>query len=86
MKSLEEFRSNTYSQAGEDGLISEILSRISTSYDIDHWCCEFGAWDGLYLSNTARLIREDKYNAILIEGDKKKLKDLQFNFPQDNII
>ena len=86
MKFLKEFRSNTYSQMGEDGLISEILSRISTSYDTDHWCCEFGAWDGLYLSNTARLIREDKYSAILIEGDKKKLKDLQLNFPQDNII
>ena len=86
MKSLNEFKSNTYSQMGEDGLISEILNRISTSYNIDHWCCEFGAWDGLHLSNTARLIREDKYSAILIEGDIKRQKELQFNFPQDNVV
>lgn len=86
VKSLGEFKSNTYSQTGEDGLIAEILDRISTSYDTDQWCCEFGAWDGLYLSNTARLIREESYSAVLIEGDKKRLKELQFNFPQDHVV
>ena len=86
MRHLEAFKRNTYSQMGEDGLISEILRRISTSNVIDRWCCEFGAWDGLYLSNTARLIREEKYSAVLIEGDKNRLKDLQFNFPEGNVF
>ena len=54
--------------------------------NIDRWCCEFGAWDGLYLSNTARLIKEENYHAVLIEPDKKRLKDLQVNFPQESVV
>jgi len=86
MKPLVACKSNTYSQYGEDGVIAEILSRISSTFDIDHWCCEFGAWDGLHLSNTARLIKEENYKAVLIEGEKKRLKDLQSNFPQEGVI
>jgi len=86
MKQLGDFAANTYSQFGEDGLIFEILGRISSTFTVDLWCCEFGAWDGLYLSNTAKLIREKGYSAVLIEGDKKRLKDLERNFPQDNVI
>ena len=86
MRQLGYFAANTYSQFGEDGLIFEILGRISSRFNIDHWCCEFGAWDGLHLSNTAKLIREKDYRAVLIEGDRKRLKDLEKNFPQDNVI
>ena len=87
MKSLNSFRSNTYSQNGEDGLISEILRRLPPpTTNIHRWCCEFGAWDGLYLSNTARLIREENYHAVLIEPDKKRLKELKVNFQQVSVI
>ncbi len=86
MNHLDQFKFNTYSQMGEDGLISEIFRIISTFHDLDRWCCEFGAWDGLYLSNTARLIKEEKYSAVLIEGDKKRLNELKFNYPQESVI
>ena len=85
MKALESFRFNKFSQNGEDGVLQEILSRISSQTNLSTWCCEFGAWDGIHLSNTARLILEDGFKAVLIEGNPLRLKDLQFNFPGDSV-
>ena len=77
---------NTYSQYGEDGIIQEIFRRLTNSgVLLNGWACEFGAWDGLYLSNTARLITEEGFSAVLIEGDQKRIKDLVKNFPGDNV-
>ena len=86
MESLEKFKENSFSQFGEDGVIREILKRISSKSDLSLWCCEFGAWDGLHLSNTARLIKEDNYRAVLIEGDPRRIKDLETNFPEAHVI
>jgi hypothetical protein len=79
------FKKNVYSQHGEDGIITEILSRISQFSNLDRWCVEFGAWDGVHLSNTAKLIRELDYSAVLIEGDSKRTRNLNLNFPQENV-
>lgn len=86
MEPLETFKKNSFSQFGEDGIIREILKRISSQSTLDYWCCEFGAWDGLHLSNTARLIKEDDYSAVLVEGDKARIRDLESNFPESNIV
>lgn len=74
------FKSNTYSQAGEDGIIEKILETLSQK---DKWCVEFGAWDGVFFSNTRGLIEKKDYSAILIEGNKTKFKDLQRNYSQN---
>jgi hypothetical protein len=86
MENLQEFKKNSYSQFVEDGIIQEILKRISSNVSLNQWCCEFGAWDGLHLSNTARLIKEDNYRAVLIEGDQRRMEDLEFNFPSSQVI
>ncbi len=65
------------SQFGEDGIIRELL-RILPS--CNQWCVEFGAWDGRHLSNTCRLIEEENYSAVLIEGDALKCSELKANF------
>ena len=83
---LREFAANKYSQNGEDGIISEILKRISENHPLDKWCVEFGAWDGVYLSNTCKLLREDNYRGVLIEGDPSKVVELNRNFPSPEII
>jgi len=78
------YKKNIFSQFGEDGIIEEIFKRLS---DVsDKRCCEFGAWDGKFLSNTCNLITNHNYEAILIEADKKKFNELNINFPDKKII
>ena len=86
MKSLKEFSAQRYSQHGEDGLIEEILRRISKVEALDRWCVEFGAWDGVYLSNTCNLIRNFDYNAVLIEGESSRVPELEKNHPTSQVI
>jgi hypothetical protein len=72
---LNRFQSNVHSQNGEDGVIAEILRRLGIVNDDDKWCVEFGAWDGVHLSNTFALVEKD-WNAVYIEGDNSRYQDL----------
>jgi hypothetical protein len=48
---------------------------------------EFGAWDGLHLSNTRNLIENNAYHAVLIEGDEVKFGELTKNYSSNqNVI
>ena len=67
---------NTRSQTGEDGIVEAILERLP---ERDQWCVEFGAWDGVHLSNTCRLIEEKGYSAVLIEAGEAKFGELVAN-------
>jgi predicted O-methyltransferase YrrM len=83
---LAEFARDVHSQFGEDGILGEILSRLGIAgEEREKWCVEFGAWDGMYLSNTYRLIDEDGWRAVLIEGDPARHADLCRNIPSDRI-
>ena len=73
---LQKYKKNVYSQNGEDGIILEILKRLKLNLKKNRWCCEFGAWDGIHGSNTFNLVKNLNYNAIYIEGEKNKYKDL----------
>lgn len=86
MSHLSDFAKNKYSQFGEDGIISEILDRLSVHTRLDKWCVEFGAWDGVHLSNTCALIRDRNYNAVLIEGDEARVESLNKNHPQETVF
>ena len=60
------------SQNGEDGILREMLKRLNIT---SGYVCEFGAWDGVHLSNTFDLIQRG-FKSVLIEGDENKFKDL----------
>jgi hypothetical protein len=81
---FESYKKNIFSQYGEDGIIAEIFYRLKEVSDKK--CCEFGAWDGKYLSNTCNLITNHNYEAILIEADQSKFDQLNINFPSKKII
>jgi hypothetical protein len=72
---LADFGFNVYSQAGEDGIIQKIFEIIQPQSRI---CIEFGATDGIYMSNTAHLW-QNGWKAILIEASDKHLAKLQAN-------
>jgi hypothetical protein len=60
-----QYRQNVFSQNGEDGIFRKLLSRLQSP---TKWVCEFGAWDGKECSNTFRLVKDEGYNAVYIEG------------------
>jgi hypothetical protein len=64
---------NIFTQFGEDGIIEKIFSDLKI---IDGIVVEFGAWDGIYLSNVYNLWRYKGFKAILIEGDKNRAEEL----------
>jgi hypothetical protein len=66
------YKKQKYSQHGEDGILEELLKRLNIT---NGWVCEFGAWDGIHLSNTFSLI-EKGFQGVFIEGDNEKFKDL----------
>jgi len=70
------YRKDVYSQNGEDGVLAELLGRLSIERG---FCVEFGAWDGRHLSNTYRLIERDHWRGLYIEGDPAKFEDLLAN-------
>jgi hypothetical protein len=69
------YQSNIHSQNGEDGVIAELHKRLGVSDNDDNWCVEFGAWDGIHLSNTFSLV-ERGWNAVYIEGDAERYQAL----------
>lgn len=68
---------NIHSQSGEDGIIRKILDALPFA---DKWCVEFGALDGVSLSNTRNLIDSHGYSAVLIEGGSSRFKQLRSNY------
>jgi len=67
------------SQDGEDGIIEAIFDKLEITKG---WCVEFGAWDGKHLSNTWNLWFNKGWNAVLIEGDQKRVKQLEENISE----
>jgi len=74
---LAQYQRKIYSQWGEEGIIEKIFSIIGEK---NRWCVEFGAWDGVHLSNTCYFIKEKKWSAVQIEGSQKKFESLKENF------
>jgi len=77
--SLHCFKADFFSQNGEDGIIEVIFKQIGIRY---RTCCEFGAWDGVYLSNCRKLILEG-WRALMIEGNRERYNQLSENY-RDN--
>jgi hypothetical protein len=67
------YAKNIYTQSGDDGVIEKLLEDLKITNGV---VVEFGAWDGVYLSNVFRLWRYKNFNALLIEGDATKAKEM----------
>lgn len=72
LHNLLSYKRNIFSQNGEDGIIKRIFETIGIERAI---CCEFGAWDGIHLSNCRQLILQG-WKGIMIEGDAAKYSQL----------
>ena len=77
------YRKNIFSENGEDGIIEKIFSEIKPK---SHLCCEFGAWDGIWASNCRNLIINYNWDAIMIEGDPVRYKDLSKTYMNNKTV
>lgn len=75
---LSEYSQNITSQGGEDGIIEKALSLLPEQ---DHWCVEFGAWDGKHTSNTFHLVDQRGFSVVLIECDRERYEKLCTDYP-----
>jgi hypothetical protein len=48
--------------------------------DGPRWCVELGAWDGRHLSNTHRLMVEEGWSGVFIEGDPHRAAELRATY------
>lgn len=77
-KQLFDYRDIGYSQSGEQGIIRRIMDVLGINQGL---CCEFGAWDGIHLSNSRRLI-EQGWRGLMIEADAARYEDLKKTYPE----
>ncbi len=69
--------SSVFSTDGEDGVIEKIFSIIEPT---TRFAVEFGAGNGVRASNTRRLIIEEGWSSLQIEGDPGRAKEMKANF------
>jgi len=75
---LKQHRKNIHSQNGEDGVIEKIFEVLAIE---GGYICEFGASDGISLSNTYNLFKNNpNFSPILIEADKARYAEMVSNF------
>jgi FkbM family methyltransferase len=79
---LTSFKNDKYSQRGHDGIIQKIMSELDIK---SGFFIEFGAWDGVYLSNCRNLF-ENGWSGCFIEGDTKKYQTLVKNYEGSCVI
>ena len=72
-----DYARNIYSQNGEDGIIQEVFDRLNIT---EGYLCEFGGADGISLSNTYNLFKNNSnFKAVLIEGDEEDYLRMENN-------
>lgn len=74
---------NSYAQDKEDFFILDLFKKKRLK---ENYFFEFGAWDGIHLSN-CRLLFENGWNGCFIEADKQRFSLLENNYKEnDNIL
>lgn len=72
-----DYSRNVNSQSGEDGILEKVLELLP---ELDGWCVEFGAWDGVFLSNTRHLIDSKAYSSVMVEANTKRFNTLKAEY------
>lgn len=75
-KNLARYTRKSFSQFGEDGLISEIFNRIGTG---NRYFVEFGVGDGME-NNTCFQLVANKWSGSWIEGSEKSCESIKSKF------
>ena len=72
----------SYSQFGEDLILLDFFNKTKLNKG---FFFEFGAWDGIYLSN-CRLLYEKGWEGCFVEADNRKFIDLKKNYGNETKV
>ncbi len=72
----------SYSQFGEDLILLDFFNKTKLNKG---FFFEFGAWDGIYLSN-CRLLYEKGWEGCFVEADNRKFIDLKKNYDNETKV
>ncbi len=73
---LLKYKKNIFSQYGEDGIIAELFQSLKIN---NGTFCEFGAWDGIHLSNCRNLALQG-WSGVMIEALPERWTNLCENY------
>ncbi len=73
------YERSVYSQSGEDGIVEKVFEIIKPSH---RYGVEFGASDGVSDNNLRRLVLEEGWAGLQIEGDEKLAAQLAENYKE----
>jgi hypothetical protein len=69
---------------GEDGVVEKLFDLLNIK---SGWLVEFGAWDGVHLSNTRyHYLKNNNFKRLLIEPDVDRFNDLVHHCENENAI
>jgi predicted O-methyltransferase YrrM len=71
---------SVYAQGAEEAMLQRVFERVAPRR---RFCVEFGAGDGLRNSNTARLLREDGWQGVMIEASDYRFAQLRAHWGGD---
>ncbi len=71
---LSKYERRVFSQNGEDGVIEKVFEIIEPT---SRFCVEFGAGDGVHMSNMRNLIVNHGWRSLMIEGDPELARRCQ---------
>lgn len=69
-----------FAQGAEEAMLARVFERAPPRR---RFCVEFGAGDGLRNSNTARLLREEGWQGVMIEASDYRYKQLRAHWEGD---
>ena len=80
--SLIRYHKNIFSQSGQDGILQEVFKRLEIESGT---FIEFGAWDGIHLSN-CRNLALNNWSGLFIEANIEKFNELNNNYKKNERI
>ena len=80
---LSKYERSVYSQSGEDGVVEKIFDVIAPTHK---YAVEFGASDGVTNNNMRRLVLEEGWGGLQIEGNRKLARKLAASYAEHSQV
>jgi hypothetical protein len=85
VRELQRAEHRVFSQHGEDGVLEQLLNHLPED-KLNHFIVEFGAYDGICMSNSRNLLVNHGWHGLLIEADPRFYAKLAQRYQDDSHV